>query len=61
VVIQNFVGKYSMLQLTVDSSIMTKAVLSKLTPALHYFIPIMQKELEAATSEETPECKGIYS
>ena len=50
-----------MLQLTVDSHIMTKAVLTKLTPSLPLFIPIMQKELESVTPVEIPKCKGMNS
>jgi hypothetical protein len=38
---------------------MTRAILTKLTPALPSLVPIIQQELEYAASVEIPECKGM--
>ncbi|KAF1942790.1 putative cytochrome P450 [Clathrospora elynae] len=57
---RSLLGKYSMLQLNLSSNIITRSVLTKLTPALPLFIPIMQEELKLATSVAIPECKDKW-
>lgn len=38
---------------------MTRAILTKLTPALPSFVPIIQEELEYGAALEIPECRGM--
>jgi hypothetical protein len=56
---QNLLGNYAMLQPTLRSNIMTRAILTKLTPALPSFVPIIQTELEYGAFVEIPECRGM--